>query len=73
MKVVLMSAALALGLGLVGTPGASAANFATGASEASKSTSLIEQIQFRRCRSVRICRVGPFGGRRCHWERVCRY
>ena len=72
MKLVLMSALLAVGFGLAGTLGASAANFGSGISEASKATSLIEQVQFRRCRSVRICRSGPFG-RRCHWERVCRY
>jgi hypothetical protein len=72
MRVLLMSTLFALGLGLVATAGASASTFSAGANEASKANSLIEQVQYRRCRSVRICRHGPFG-RRCHWERVCRF
>jgi hypothetical protein len=72
MRILLMSSLFALALGLVATAGASANNFSAGANEASKANSLIEQVQYRRCRSVRICRSGPFG-RRCHWERVCRF
>ena len=37
--------------------------------------SLIQDVQYygygRRCRSIRVCRRGPWG-RRCHIERVCR-
>ena len=72
MRLVLMSALVALGFAFSGAANAATANFGAGMAEAAKSTSLVEQVQIRRCRSVRICRSGPFG-RRCHWERVCRY
>jgi hypothetical protein len=44
-----------------------------GINNAAQSTSIIDQIQYRRgphCRSVRVCRSGPYG-RRCRVDRVC--
>lgn len=71
MRMIILSALFALGVGLVGTSGASAAA-GSGINNAANSSSQIEQVQWRhRCRSVRVCRSGPFH-RHCHWERICR-
>ncbi len=72
MRMILLSALLALGLGFAATTGASAAGVlgAAGLSAAADSTSLVEQARVR-CRNVRVCRIGPYG-RRCRVERVCR-
>ena len=77
MRMTLLSALFALGVGLAGV---SAANAAPAAAIDGANASLVTQVQTvivvdphrRRCRSVRVCRVGPYGGRACHWERVCR-
>lgn len=71
MRMIVLSALFALGLGFVATTGASAAP-AAGLSQAlsSNTSSLLQDVTVR-CRNVRVCRVGPYG-RRCHWERVCR-
>jgi len=75
----LLSALFALGVGVAGTSGASAAPAAAGIDGAANA-SLVQQAQViivdrhrRRCRYVTVCRRGPYGHRRCHTERVCRY
>jgi hypothetical protein len=70
MRVIILSALLGLGIGLAGVPAANAAPI-SGLSTAVEG-SLIQDVQYyRRCRSIRVCRRGPWG-RRCHIERVCR-
>ncbi len=77
MRVIILSALLGLGIGLAGVPAANAAPI-SGLSTAVEG-SLIQDAQYYyrprhrvRCRSVRVCRVGYYGHRRCHIERVCR-
>ena len=70
MRMIALSALVALGLGFAATTGASAAP-ASGLSQGLNASSLLQDVAVR-CRNVRVCRVGPYGGRRCHWERVCR-
>jgi hypothetical protein len=76
MRMFVLSALFAAGMGLAGMGGAIAAPVSNGLNGAANSSStLLEQIQYRhgyRCRSVQVCRRGPWGGRRCHWERICR-
>lgn len=71
MRMIALSALLALGLGFAATTGASAAP-ATGLSQTLdiNSSSLLQDVAVR-CRRVTVCRRGPYG-RRCHVERVCR-
>ena len=78
MRMILLSALFALGVGLAGMPGAGAAPAAAGL-DGSANVSLIQQAQViivdprrRRCRSVRVCRIDVYGYRHCHTERVCR-
>jgi len=75
MRIIVLSALFAAGVGLAGMGGAIAAPVSNGLNGAANSSStLLEQIQWRRghrCRSVQVCRRGPWG-RRCHVERVCR-
>lgn len=74
MRMIALSALLALGLGVAATTGASAAPAApaTGLSQTLdiNSSSLLQDVAVR-CRRVTVCRRGPYG-RRCHVERVCR-
>lgn len=76
-KTLLLSAVIATGLGLAASTGASAATInGIALGSAVDSTSNVQDVQYRhrhrvRCRTVRVCRVGPYG-RRCHNERVCR-
>jgi hypothetical protein len=76
MRMIILSALFAVGVGLAGMGGANAAVVGNGINNAANANPLIEQVQYwrhrSRCRSVRICHRGPWG-RRCHWERVCRY
>jgi hypothetical protein len=72
MKTIILSALFAAGLGLAGVGGAVAAPVSNGISNATPAASLIEQVQYRRCRSVTVCRRGEFGRRHCRTERVCR-
>jgi hypothetical protein len=72
MKTIILSALFAAGLGLAGIVGAAAAPVSNGLSNATPAASLLEQVQYRRCRSVTVCRRGEFGHRRCRTERVCR-
>jgi hypothetical protein len=72
MRMIILSTILAAGLGMASTIGASAAPVSNGINNATPAASLLEQVQYRRCRAVTVCRRGPMGGRRCHTERVCR-
>jgi hypothetical protein len=79
MKVVILSALMGLGIGLAGVPAANAASISGLSSSAIEGGSLIDVQYYRHerrwrrphCRSVQVCRRGPYG-RRCHIERVCR-
>lgn len=74
MRMIILSALFAAGIGMASTVGATAAPAANGINNAAGQSSLLEQIQWRRgyrCRSVTVCRRGPYG-RRCHTERICR-
>ena len=86
MRTIVLSALLALGIGLAGAPGASAAPAASDLGNAANMGTLLQDVgyyyrrpyryrygSYRRCRSVRVCHRGYYGGRRCHWERICRY
>lgn len=73
MRKLALTALFALGVGLAASA-ASAAPISTGAaglSTAGISASLVEQTAVR-CRTVRVCRIGPYGRRVCRWTRVCR-
>lgn len=75
MRILILSALFALGVGLAGMGGASAA-VGTGLNNAANASSILEDVQYgyrrrHRCRQVQVCRRGPYG-RRCHWERICR-
>jgi hypothetical protein len=78
MRMILLSALFALGVGLAGAPGAGAAPAAAGL-DGTANASLVQQAQIiivdphrRRCRSIRVCRTDIYGFRHCHTERVCR-
>jgi hypothetical protein len=75
MRMIILSALFAVGVGLTGIGAASASPIGSGIGTAAESGSLLQDIQYyrrdRRCRSVTVCRRGSFG-RRCHVERVCR-
>lgn len=82
MRMILLSALFALGVGLAGSTAASAAPI-SGLSKALTTNSLLTEAQIYivpprryrrppvRCRTVRVCRITPYG-RRCHNERICR-
>ena len=78
MRITLLSALFALGVGIAGLSAANAAPAA--AIDGAANASLVQQAQTvivvdphrHHCRSVKVCRVGPYGGRACHWEKVCR-
>ena len=72
MRMIILSALFAAGIGMAGTVGATAAPAANGINNATPAASLLEQVQYRRCRSVTVCRRGEFGRRHCRTERVCR-
>ena len=72
MRILLLSTLLALGLGLLATGSSQAAGVGAGIGEAAKTTSITEDVQWRRCRMVRRCWFGPYG-RRCRVDRVCRW
>jgi hypothetical protein len=71
MRTIVLSALFALGVGFAGTTGA-LATVGSGISGAANSSSLVQDVRYR-CRSVKVCRAGYYGYRRCHWERVCRH
>ncbi|MCF8476077.1 MAG: hypothetical protein K9G60_03545 [Pseudolabrys sp.] len=84
MRMIILSALFALGLGIAGAPSASATPM-SGLSNAVTANSLVEEAQYRdrrryrrprhyrrpRCRNVRVCDRTVFG-RVCRYERVCR-
>jgi hypothetical protein len=71
---IMMSALLALGLGIAGSVPASAAPIG-GLGSAASSATLLQDIQYYRhrvrCRSVRVCHRDYYRRLRCHYERVC--
>jgi len=71
MRMIVLSAVFALGLGLAGTTGASAAGIGLGINQAANASSLIEQTALI-CRRIKVCRRVGFI-RTCHWKRVCRH
>jgi hypothetical protein len=77
MRMIALSALFALGVGLAGTTGASAAPVAgLGLLNApTASESLVEQAQYYRgrghCRTVRVCSRGSYGRRHCRMRTVC--
>ena len=71
MRMIVLSALFAAGVGLAGAGSAIAAPISNGASNANMSTPLVEQVAMR-CRMVRACRVGPHGRRVCRTDRICR-
>jgi hypothetical protein len=76
MRKIVLSALFAIGVGLTGVSGAVAAPISGLNTDAAATTTLLGEVQYRyrhrtRCRSVTVCRRGPYG-RRCHVERVCR-
>lgn len=71
MRMILFSALIALGVGLVGPTASSAAGIGAGIDTAAKNASLIEPARWY-CRYIRVCRDRPWG-RECHRERVCRH
>jgi hypothetical protein len=78
MRMIVLSALFALGVGLAGAPAASAATLGGGINNAANASSAIELAQYgyhrrRHCRNVRVCHRGPYGHRRCHIERICRW
>lgn len=74
MRMIILSALMGLGIGLAGIPVANAAPI-SGLSSTAVEGGLLQDVQYyrhgRNCRSIRVCRRGPYG-RRCHIERVCR-
>ncbi len=84
MRMLFLSALFALGVGLAGTTGASAAPASTGLSNllngSALSQSLVEEAQYSRryrhrsrrsCRQVRVCNRGRYGRVRCNIRTVC--
>jgi hypothetical protein len=79
MRMILMSALFALGVGLAGSAPAAAAPIGN-LGEMPAASALLQDAQVvivgprhrRACRSVRVCHRGYGGRLRCHYERVCR-
>jgi hypothetical protein len=70
---IVLSALFAVGVGLAGAGSAVAAPLSNnGINNAAQSTSIVDQIQYRGCRTIRVCRTGPHGRRVCRMDRVCR-
>jgi hypothetical protein len=70
MKKIVLGALFALGLGLAGVGGASAAVIGGGIANAAPNYSPIVQVAYG-CRRVTVCHR-EYGHRHCHTERVCR-
>jgi hypothetical protein len=74
MRMIVLSALFAAGVGLAGAGSAVAAPLSNnGINNAAQSASIVDQIQFRGrgCRTVRVCRSGWHGRRTCRVDRVC--
>jgi hypothetical protein len=67
MRMVLLVALSALGIGLTGMGDASAAKIGTGIDDAARNSSPI--VKVRGCRMERVCEPG---GRNCQMVQVCR-
>jgi hypothetical protein len=73
MKMILLAAALTLGVAVVAPLSASAAPIGNGGIEqAAKANSLVEPAYYA-CRRIRVCERGYYGRRHCWWRRVCRH
>ncbi len=88
MRALILSSLFAIGLGLAGAPAANAAPISAINSAVAGQTAIdmaqyygprrhYRPRHYRgrppvRCRSVRVCRITPYGVRRCRVERVCR-
>jgi len=74
MRMIVLSALFAAGVGFAGAGSAVAAPVSNaGLNNAVQSSSILDEVQYRRgpnCRMVRVCRSGPYG-RRCRTDRVC--
>ena len=70
MRMIMLSALFAVGVGLAGATGAAAAPGAAGINDAAKASSLIERTVLV-CRRINVCHNTAVG-RVCHRERVCR-
>lgn len=71
MRMILLSAALAFGVGMAATTGASAAIVNGGLEKAAPAATLIEKTAVI-CRRITVCHRGRYGRRVCRVERVCR-
>ena len=73
MRIIMLSALFAIGVGLTATTAASAATIGSGINNASASMSqtLIEKAAYA-CRRQTVCHRGPYGRRVCDVRRVCR-
>jgi hypothetical protein len=71
MRMVLLSALFAIGVGIFGAGNASAAPAAPGLNDAANAASLIEQARVS-CYNRRVCYVDNWGVRHCRLKRVCR-
>ena len=75
MRKIVLSAVLALGMGLAASTGASATPLSIGLTNgaaAAPNASLIEDVAWR-CRRVTVCHRGRYGRRVCETRRVCRH
>ncbi len=81
MRMIILSALFALGLGIAGAPSASAAPM-SGISHVPEANAQVQDVQYYRrryrryvrthCRNVRVCRYSRYYHRRiCRIERVC--
>jgi hypothetical protein len=71
MRMVLLSALFAIGVGIAGAGSAYAAPAAPGLKDAAKAASLIEPARVR-CYNRKVCYIDNWGVRRCILKRVCR-
>ena len=79
MRMFVLSVLFAAGVGLAGAGGAAAAPATGGFSPATGINPLVQKTYVvvvrhpHRCHRVKVCHVGPYGHRHCHWDTVCRH